>query len=211
MITHPITTSELCVYEFDLSKELDFVKLRENCINHVENYGPKYHPGHSSIKSSGFFTHAVTHEFDNLIKIIEEKTNMVSDQLSGVSGVKAHWSVLETWVLLYKKLGYVHDHNHYPFGFSAVCYVSAENTAPIWFHDKEIQTKTGQLLIFPGYVKHRVKPLKPNHSERIVFASNLYATFDTSILQRNASYGTTTNSNNFYFDFLGPMDVTENK
>lgn len=208
MNTIPIPTSELCVYEFDLSQELDMGSLRQKCLDHVEHFGPKYHQGHQSIKSTGFFAHAVTHDFDELISCIEKRTHEVSNKVSGAIGVRADWRVLETWVMVYKKLGYVHDHGHYPFGYSAVFYVSADNTAPIWFHDVEIKTRTGQLLIFPGYLRHMVKPVTAQHGERIVFACNLYATFDTSILQRNASHSTETNTNNFYFDHLPSATAT---
>lgn len=205
MISHTIIpNTDLCVYEFNLSNEIDFKDIRNKCIYHIEKYESKFHPGHERIKSTGFFSHAVTDDFNELINLIENKTNDLSTGIIGHSAIKAKWKILETWVMIYKKLGLVNNHSHYKFGLSSVCYVSAENTASIWFHDVEIKTKTGQLLVFPGILKHRVNPVTINHSERIVFAANLYPTLDTSILERNAKHSKETMTNNFYFNHLEP-------
>jgi len=202
----PVLNSELCVYEFDLTKHFDFDKLRHVCLQHVETFNQIQHPGHSNIKSTGFFAHSVTNQFDDLISTIESKANEVSIIMNPRHAVKTSWKILETWVLVYKKLGYVLDHSHFEFGMSSVCYISADNTSPICFHNEEIKVRTGQLLIFPGFLKHRVKPITPNLQERILFASNLYATFETRILERNAKYCKDIGTNNFFFDHLPPID-----
>lgn len=185
MIAHQVQSSnDLFVYEYDLSNELNFTVLTNNAKkiqSVIDNYE---HRRIHNAYMSGYSLHTQTNEFDTLISLIESKANeLASNLLSGIN-IKASFKILESWIMSYNKMGYMEKHNHFPFGYSSVCYLSAEDTASIHFHDLIITPSTGKLLIFPGLLSHKVATVLPRHTERIAFVSNIYPTFDYSYFEQ---------------------------
>lgn len=189
MISHQVKHSDdLFVYEYDLSKDLDFESLAQDAYkvkDELSAHKIKHHLMHN-LFMSGYLTHHQTSIFSELISIVEKKTNEKSNIVLSNVAVKAKFKLLESWLVIYDKYGYVENHNHFPFGYSFVCYISAKNTSSICFHDIEISPSTGKFLLFPGVLSHRIKPVLPSHGERIVFAGNLYPTFDYSFFENLA-------------------------
>lgn len=185
MISHNVKQSDdLFVYEYDINDRIDFAGLKNKAINLSQTINNYSHKLMHNMFMSGYNVHRQTNEFDDLVNVIENITNEKAKTILGNINVEAQFKMLESWIIVYKKFGYVENHNHFPFGYSAVCYISAENTSNIQFHDVEIEAKTGKLLLFPGVLSHKVKPVLPNHSERIVFACNLYPSFDYSYFKK---------------------------
>lgn len=199
MKLYKISNTELSVYEFNLKEVLNLSELTKNTVAYLDSSNAAHHPTHHHIVSSGYFAHKTSNIFDSLIEETEKRANEIANHLIGDMLVKAKFKVRESWAMKYKKFGYVNNHNHYPYGYSAVFYMLAESTSSIWFNSTEIKTMTGQLLIFHGSLYHMVKPVTPKHTERIVFAMNLYPEFDYSALEETSNHVEKTKQNSFIF------------
>lgn len=173
MKAHKLENKDSYVFEFDLTGKIDCNKTRNDIVQFRKDH-PR--PRKSTINSwhSGFFTHRDTDIFNPLINLVEESANSIGKILIEMSVVDISFKVKESWAIIYDKYGYTEEHMHHPLCFSSVFYASADNCASIKFGDYEIETKTGMLLIFPGYLKHSVPAKLPKHSERIAYVSNLY-------------------------------------
>lgn len=184
MILHNIPI-EIPVFEFDISDSLDFAKLRESVLEYKANFknsrSSSIHAWHS-----GFHTHLKTPAFNELIQVIEAKATEMVDHFNDSIGSPVTLNVVEAWVAHYQLFNFTEEHNHHQFCYSAVCYISANDCAPIKFGQVEVPVQTGKLLFFPGFLDHSVPPKKPSHGERIVFACNLYPSFDFSNLDKLA-------------------------
>jgi len=178
MITHALSNKDLPIFEFDVSKEIDLSEVKQIIIDYKKTFKMSRVSTASGWHSS-FFTHLKDPKFQPLVQFIERKMNSkVSPSILKNTFIKANWTVLESWAVTYDKFTYVDNHNHFDLGYSAVCYISAENCSSIYFNDYEIVPVTGKLLFFPGCLKHRVAPNLPRHGERISFSCNLYPVYD---------------------------------
>ena len=179
MISHNVKNSDdLFVYEYDISNELNFEELRTACLEYKQSHPNHKHKKLHNAFMSGFNLHRETDKFKTLIQLIEQKTQEHIDPVVKDIGIKAKFVVQESWIVMYNKFGFVENHGHFPFGYSAVCYITANNTSNIQFHDIELTPKQGMLLLFPGGLSHKVKPVTIHHGERITFACNLYPNFE---------------------------------
>lgn len=101
--------------------------------------------------------------------------------------------VIQLWANTTPKGGWIDSHLHGPIPFTGVVYVDAspaqgnlviENpmdmvlmAQPIqpadkYSMDKEIEVNTGDVVLFPGYIKHSVKPNTTN-SDRLILGFNI--------------------------------------
>ena len=78
------------------------------------------------------------------------------------------------WGAVYNKNDYTQPHAHGGTSWSWVYYISVpDGSSPLIFtrSDMKINIKSGQLVIFPGYMVHHV-PIQKSNKSRIVLAGN---------------------------------------
>ena len=84
---------------------------------------------------------------------------------------KQKFGCSEMWIAQYDKGDHAERHYHYPLDWSAVYYINVEkNTSPIIFgEDVRVQPEDNMMLIFPGWLNHRVPKTK---GKRTLIAMN---------------------------------------
>ena len=97
-----------------------------------------------------------------------------------VDGSTFDWVIMALWGNIYNKGDYTVPHEHMPSPYSFTYYVKVpDGSAPLIFDDlgETWYPKEGDLVLFPGYVKHSV----PEHTideDRISIAGNLTTAWD---------------------------------
>ena len=97
-----------------------------------------------------------------------------------VDGSTFDWVIMALWGNIYNKGDYTVPHEHMPSPYSFTYYVKVpDGSAPLIFDDlgETWYPKEGDLVLFPGYVKHSV----PEHTideNRISIAGNLTTAWD---------------------------------
>ena len=78
----------------------------------------------------------------------------------------------EMWGIHYEEETSTRVHSHWPYQFAFGYYVRMPEYAPIVFPtaNYEYNPKAGDLVLFPGWIQHEVKPVS---GERIMLAGNL--------------------------------------
>lgn len=112
---------------------------------------------------SPFDVHKKTDKFDSLITRILHRTE---DLAHDVFLLDRPYHCHQLWLAQYEAGDYALNHNHFPVEFVATFYL--DNTCdPIIFEDDiSLCPKAGELLIFPGFVQHKVPEVK--HTRRVV-------------------------------------------
>lgn len=181
---HPALTAtqevESNIFEFDLSDEINSEEIVKLIYKHREQY-PDSNTSNVYAWHSGYRTHQQTNVFDQLIKVIEQRVDLVmrSDNNRALKDFKMCPKVVDSWAIIYEQNDYTKWHNHTPANYSVVYYAKAdENTAPLVFtrsteHRIEIKPTTNKLVVFNGYTNHMV-PKLDNENQRICFAANLH-------------------------------------
>ena len=181
MKTHTIPNEDLKVFEFDLTKNFDFVKLATEAKNYCDENSIKFATGVVNPKTIDYGLHLKTSIFNNLISAIEDKTSLIIQSSFPNADIKVIPKVEESWIIIYNKLNYAEAHTHHMWAYSAVCYLKAENASSIMFNKTEIIPSVGKLLIFPGFLTHSVRPVSFKNGARIAFVCNLYHTSERVI------------------------------
>ena len=97
-----------------------------------------------------------------------------------IDGSVFDWVIMALWGNVYHKGDYTDSHDHMPAPYSFTYYVKApDGSAPLIFDDlgETWYPKEGDLVLFPGYVKHSV----PKHTideNRISIAGNITTAWD---------------------------------
>ena len=146
-----------------------------NMMNIVEDYrnkNPISVNNNSHLKSwrSSWTTHKNDSRFLELINsTIEILTKIHSDCFNENLKFICH----ELWAAQYDIGDYAERHYHYPLDWSVVYYVNVEKeSSPIIFGENvEVYPEKDMMLIFPGWLNHRVPPTK---GKRTVVAMNFY-------------------------------------
>lgn len=101
--------------------------------------------------------------FEDMIGIVE---NILIEN-------KLHLKVSDIWCAKYKSDDYAREHNHRPCRWSFCMNLNeSEDFPPLEIQDgRKIYSERGNLLFFPGWVLHQVKPKKFSGS-RYVCAGN---------------------------------------
>ena len=131
--------------------------------------------------------------FAELGKFIETQAKIYWDNLGYQSGVTP--KIYQSWINVYEKTGRSTSHNHGRAPMTAAMYLSASPeqgnivfesplelvSALLPYEDcysvirHEIPVNTGDLIIFPGYIKHCTLP-NLTDKKRIIFGANLNET-----------------------------------
>ena len=82
-----------------------------------------------------------------------------------------NFGCVEMWIAQYDKEDHAERHYHYPLDWSAVYYINVEdNASPIIFgEDLKVQPENNMMLLFPGWLNHRVPKTK---TKRTLIAMN---------------------------------------
>ena len=105
---------------------------------------------------------------------IRDRVREISLEISPVQFIPDCYDV---WGAVYKKGDYTISHDHWPAIWSWTYYVNVTSQcSPLVFTntDYKVQPVNGLLVIFPGWVKHKVLPQENDH-ERVMVAGNLNA------------------------------------
>ena len=83
--------------------------------------------------------------------------------------------LINWWGMVYNKGQYQNNHNHPPAHWAFVYYVNTpKGSSPLEFSviNKKIFSKAGEVVIFPAWIYHRVRPNKCN--DRSCIVGNFY-------------------------------------
>jgi len=85
--------------------------------------------------------------------------------------------LFDCWGVIYQKDEWTKVHDHWPHPWSFVYYVESNEKTPLIFPDAPqgahyIYPKTGDMVLFPGWIRHKV-PSHEGDSLRIIVAGNL--------------------------------------
>ena len=105
----------------------------------------------------------------------QELVNFVREVSMECSQVQFIPDCYDCWGAVYKKGNHTVSHDHWPAIWSWTYYVNVTSEcAPLVFTntDYKVQPYNGLLVMFPGWVKHKVPPQESDH-ERVMVAGNL--------------------------------------
>jgi hypothetical protein len=138
------------------------------------------HKGYSSPESSvksAFMSSWLSHkENKNFLPLVEVVTERCRHVLREFFSIKKYVNIecVNCWGAVYEPGDYTLHHHHVPFLLSACVYLQlSDNSSNIFFDDTEMPVQEGDILVFPGYLRHRV-PATEGH--RIVVAMNFIVT-----------------------------------
>jgi hypothetical protein len=169
---------QTAIAEFDIT-DIDNAKLVELIDEYKNN--------HKSIESNvnawhyGWLVH-LDSRFDFLTSAIEKCTKIFLKEIYAGQNVPV---LYESWIIDYKSLDFTKEHSHFPATLACSYYIETDNDsspAIVFPHLKkdsqdisfEFIPSTGKLIIFPGHLLHKVKPMLPSrHKTRKVFAANI--------------------------------------
>ena len=140
-----------------------FIRQQGDRINHKSNVKAQMTEWNMQIEAGG-------EHFQELVNWVRE----ISLEISPVQFIPDCYDV---WGAVYKKGDYTISHDHWPAIWSWTYYVNVTSQcSPLVFTntDYKVQPTNGLLVMFPGWVKHKVLPQENDH-ERVMVAGNLNA------------------------------------
>lgn len=188
----PITIYRDFYPRFDVLRNNLFSKLEQIFISSEQNNNAFMRDGTVCSYNTNSYLHKdFPAETEDVVKFVENaakqywKISKYHDEL--------HPYVFQVWANSTPKGGWIHSHLHGSMPFTAVMYIDAspeqgnlilENpldmvlmTQPIspnveYPMIKEIDVQSGDLIMFPGYLKHRVKP-NNTEKDRLILGFNI--------------------------------------
>ena len=144
-----------------------------NILNMVNDYR-KNNPTSVSNNShlSSWRSDWQTHKKDSRFNILIDFTIQALENFHlELFHSKQNFGCVEMWIAQYDKEDHAERHYHYPLDWSAVYYINVEdNASPIIFgEDVKVQPENNMMLLFPGWLNHRVPKTK---SKRTLIAMN---------------------------------------
>jgi hypothetical protein len=79
---------------------------------------------------------------------------------------------------MYKTFDNVLRHNHGACTLVGVYYAEADNASPIVLDAYKITPQAGTVLVFPGFLDHKVQTSSLSNGSRSIFGCNIYMTVD---------------------------------
>ena len=134
--------------------------------------------------------------FADLVEFIETQAKIYWDELGYYPDL--YPKIYQSWITKYHHGGFIDKHDHIPASLSGVLYLSAspeqgnlvfENPLELWlrtqpysadkrkgsFFEREIPVTTGDLIMFPAYLRHYTLPNR-SQKDRIIMSFNLNST-----------------------------------
>lgn len=173
-------------YDFNIDE------LRPKILNAIEQYGglSALETGASQSTIAGPYEER-PHRWPELQPFIHWLEHALEFQWTHHNYVYVEKRIGESWFNIHKKTGETLEHHHNGIGLVVTCYISLpENGGFIEFRDpleyhkahtpiipeqelwKQIECKSGDILIFPGWLKHRTQP-NMSDEDRIVLTLNI--------------------------------------
>jgi|TARA_B100001093_G_scaffold253901_1_gene242937 hypothetical protein len=112
-------------------------------------------------------------EFESIKWITDQACRLAEQICLRLAPTKMYCN--ESWGIHYTEKTSAKRHSHFPYTFAFGYYVKMPEYAPIIFPtaNYEYNPKVGDLIVFPGFIQHEVKPVE---GERIMIAGNMYNT-----------------------------------
>lgn len=137
----------------------DFKKIQNNVVNIINN-SPDVQNNKTNLKCK--MTDWRLHKFDsNFMKMAKHVKKHVEDYQRKNYNSTHEITVTEFWGAYYEKDGKALEHSHYPALWSGVVYVKCQTPSnPTVFPqcNYEHPAEEGTYIIFPGWLRHYVKP-----------------------------------------------------
>ena len=134
-----------------------------------------------------------TELFSEITQFVESHAKIYWDNIEYYNDVCP--KIYQSWITKYHHGGFIDKHDHIPASISAVLYLSAspeqgnvvfENPLELWlrtqpysadklkgsFFEQEIPVATGDLILFPSYLRHWTQPNR-SQKDRIIMSFNL--------------------------------------
>jgi hypothetical protein len=159
------------LFVFDLSDRTDVLASTEKAI--MEEFKKNPVPRKSNISAFFISSYRSHKENEFFSPLIELTLQCISEIVKGhyEYNKEANYVCSNCWGAIYKPGDSARAHHHFPFDFSAVCYLKVdEGSSPIVFGGGcEFRPKVGSLIVFSGTYEHQVPA---TDSERVVAAMN---------------------------------------
>ena len=172
----------LPLYELDLKGLVDSDSIKERCLSRLEKVSHNTKLVKEGWQSPYYVFGTTEFEiFNDLIKIVEDKLNLITDLQKSNTKSNTKYRIDHCWFVIYGEGTYHdwHTHNgkvdHFS-GYSGVYYPAASDAAqPIEFENNDstisIPVTKDKLILFPSVLKHRV-PKCTDPDLRIAFSFN---------------------------------------
>jgi uncharacterized protein (TIGR02466 family) len=151
---------------------------------------------HSWRDNSGTEKLHTTEPFSEITQFIESHAKIYWDHIEYYNDVRP--KIYQSWITKYHHGGFIDKHDHLPASLTGVLYLNAspeqgnlvfENPLELWlrtqpysadkrkgsFFQQEIPVATGDLILFPGYLRHYTLPNR-SQQDRIIMSFNLNST-----------------------------------
>jgi uncharacterized protein (TIGR02466 family) len=189
----------LSIYKTEYHENLEDIKdVLLPMIN--SNYNHSLENNQGSMRGQGVCSYVSKRdlhklqEFKKVVDFIETHAKIYHKKLNFSDAYVP--KVCEMWFNVYKEGSFIDVHNHAPIDMTATFYISKQpKNANLVFEnplttilkfqpyhidrdqyhnlfEHEVDTKSGDLIIFPGWVNHKTRP-NLNSEDRIIIGANL--------------------------------------
>jgi hypothetical protein len=150
----------------------------QSALRGIEEESHKGYPSPESNVKAAFMTSWLSHKenknFLPLVEVVTERCKYVLREFFSIKENDVNVECANCWGAVYEPGDYTLMHHHVPFLLSACVYLRLDdNYSNIFFDDTEMPVQEGDIVIFPGYLRHRVPPTE---GHRTVVAMNFVVT-----------------------------------
>jgi hypothetical protein len=144
-------------------------ELKQSTLKFLENY-PDVHDKKTNVKAKMTEWNISTPQIEELKKFILSNIILLYPYM-----INYPMTIHNFWANIYEKEDYTIDHDHFPYSFSFVYFLSCKNNHPpliFTYSKKRINPVEGSMILFPSILKHHV-PKNKLTEKRIVLAGNI--------------------------------------
>lgn len=179
----------ICKYHYEFDVETLYPKILKTFEEYTGNVSA-LEIG-SSISTIDTRKSARPHQWPELQPFVNWLEGVVNEQYEYHKYVYVERRIGESWFNIHKRTGQTLEHHHNGIGLVATCYLQLPKDSgfiefrdPLEYHKanspiipelelwKSVECKTNDILIFPGWLKHRTQP-STSDQDRIVLTINL--------------------------------------
>jgi uncharacterized protein (TIGR02466 family) len=184
-------------YIFKIHYDFDFQALRPLCHELMNSSDPNFPlvENGGSTHQHKLYPHNMP-EFRDFFQWLKMMATEIAIRGMGYSTTYHKYSITNSWLNVHYKGGKTHAHNHSNTFMAAAAYLNMpenggyfeckdplEDLKGFYYHDtsdwmwREIPVISGDVLIFPGWLKHRTQP-NNSDEERWVLTTNFEQEFN---------------------------------
>jgi len=168
-------TQSVPIWSFDLRPKIDPSDIKRKMLDYAAKFPDLKPQAGTPVRASwttDLYVAKRTNDFDQLVnEIINQCKKICADP-------SLNWHVGETWCTMYKTFDNVLRHNHGACTLVGVYYAEADNASPIVLDAYKITPQAGTVLVFPGFLDHKVQTSSLSNGSRSIFGCNIYMTVD---------------------------------